>query len=146
MNKLSSMLKFLVESIGNTAMGTTATTLTGAIKELLDKITGRKIIQRTYTFSSIGIGANLNYSTARNIAVSGYKPIAIAGWQVRDDDVDGRNSGWCVVDRLWLGMETIDGTATDAIVYTVWNQNTSQSAKVKVLFRIAYVSSDVFGV
>lgn len=145
MNVLSSMLKFLVESIGNTAMGTTATTLTGAIKELLDKITGRKIIWRTYTFTGIGIGANLNYSTARNIAVSGYKPIGIAGWQVQDNDVDGRNSGWCVVDRLWLGTETISGTATDAIVYTVWNQNTSQSANIKVLFRVAYVSSDVFG-
>lgn len=145
MNKLSSMLKFLVESIGNTAMGTTATTLTGAIKELLDKITGRKIIQRTYTFSDIGIGANLVSSAARNIAYSGYKPFAIAGWQVVDHDVEGRNSGWCVVDRLWLGGEVIDGTATDAIVYTIWNQNTTQSARVKLMVRIAYVSSDVFG-
>lgn len=145
MNVLSSMLKFLIEKVGNTAMGTTATTLTGAIKELLDKITGRKIIWRTYTFTGIGIGANLNYSTARNIAVSGYKPFGIAGWQVQDNDVDGRNSGWCVVDRIWLGTETIDNVATDAIVYTIWNQNTSQSANVKVLFRVAYVSSDVFG-
>jgi hypothetical protein len=144
MNVLSSMLKFLVESIGNTAMGTTATTLTGAIKELLDKITGRKIIWRTYTFTGIGIRANLNYSTARGIAVSGYKPIGIAGWQVQDDDVNGRNSGWCIVDRLWLGTETIDGTPTDAIVYTIWNQNTEEQANVKVLFRVAYVSADVF--
>lgn len=144
MNKLSSMLKFLVESIGNTAMGTTATTLTGAIKELLDKITGRKIIWRTYTFSDIGIGANLVSSAARNIAYSGYKPIAIAGWQVVDHDVEGRNSGWCVVDRLWLGAEVIDGTTTDAVVYTVWNQNTTQSARVKLMVRIAYVSADVF--
>lgn len=134
MNVLSSMLKFLVESIGNTAMGTTATTLTGAIKELLDKITGRKIIWRTFTFTGIGIRANLNYSTARGIAVNGYKPIAIAGWQVQDDDVNGRNSGWCIVDRLWLGTETIDGTATDAIVYTVLESKYGRTSKCKSAF------------
>lgn len=37
MNKLSSMLTFLVNKIGNTALGTTATTLTGAIAETFTK-------------------------------------------------------------------------------------------------------------
>lgn len=136
----------LFSILGNTALGTVASTITGAIKELLDKINNRKIIWRTYTFTGIGIGANLNYSTARDIAVSGYRPFALAGWLVQNDDVNGKNAGWCVVDRLWLGTETIGGTATDAIVYTVWNQNTEEQANVKVLFRVAYVSSDVFSV
>ena len=137
----------LFSILGNTALGTVATTITGAIKELLDKINNRKIIWRTYTFTGIGINPNRVFSTARNIAVSGYKPFAVAGFQVQDNDTGGKNSGWCVIDRMWLGTETIDGAPTDAIVYTIWNQNTDETtgmAVVKVSFRIAYVSSEVF--
>lgn len=38
MNILSSILSFIAEKIGNTTMGTTATTVTGAINELHDKV------------------------------------------------------------------------------------------------------------
>lgn len=40
MNRISSLFNFIANKIGNTAMGTTATTLTGAIKEHEDDIAG----------------------------------------------------------------------------------------------------------
>lgn len=87
MNNLSSMLTFLVNKIGNTAMGTTATTVTGAIAELLTKSTTNKNNITDYyirvdvpcgeSTCEVGTGSVDKYVDISTNIPSGYKAVDV---------------------------------------------------------------------
>ena len=116
--------------IGNVSMGTTATTLTGAIAEVRGKLPHH--LEYTWQYTSIGIGHGLAYSDTKRIGVDGYTPIAIKGFRVLDNDTGGKHSGWCIIDKIWLYNNAMD--------FTIWNQHPSEQAVVKVQIKVAYVS------
>lgn len=130
MNNLSSILNWIGNTIGNATLGTTATTLTGAIAEVRGKLP--KHMEYTWQYTTIGIGSNLVYSDTKRIGIDGYTPIAIKGFRVLDNDTNGKNSGWCILDKLWIYNNAMD--------LTIWNQHPSETAIVKVQIKVAYVS------
>lgn len=95
---------------------------------------------KTFTWTSIGINSNLAPTYIYGIAQSGYKPVAIAGYEIRNNDSNGKNAGWCVMTKATIGREAVNGSITDSMKFTIWNQHTSQQAIVKVVFKVFYVS------
>lgn len=79
-------IKELVNKIGSVAMGTTATTITGAIKELLTSINGVKNRTTTLETKTQGISgtrqytANANDSVYVNLEASSVYLIIVSGW------------------------------------------------------------------
>lgn len=95
---------------------------------------------KTFTWTSIGINSNLAPTYIYGIAQSGYKPVAIAGYEILNNDSNGKNAGWCVMTKVTIGREAVNGSVTDSMKFTIWNQHTSQQAIVKVVFKVFYVS------
>ena len=106
--------------------------------EVEDKIPAMTI--KTFTWTSIGINSNLAPTYIYGIAQSGYKPVAIAGYEIRNNDGNGKNAGWCVMTKATIGREAVNGSVTDSMKFAIWNQHTSQQAIVKVVFKVFYVS------
>lgn len=131
--EVTSVAKLIIDiqdRIGNESTGTTATTLTGAIAEVRGKLPHH--IEYTWQYTTIGIGHGLAYSDTKRIGIDGYTPIAIKGFRVLDNDTDGKHSGWCIIDKIWLYNNAMD--------FTIWNQHQSETAIVKVQIKVAYVS------
>ena len=95
---------------------------------------------KTFTWTYIGINSNLAPTYIYGIAQSGYKPVAIAGYEILNNDGNGKNAGWCVMTKATIGREAVNGSITDSMKFTIWNQHTSQQAIVKVVFKVFYVS------
>lgn len=91
-------------------------------------------IDYTWQYTSIGIGANLVYSATKNIARTGYTPTGIKGYRILNDDTNGKNSGWCVLPKLWI--------EDNSMQFTIWNQHPSQGAVVKIQIKVEYVSNN----
>ena len=66
-----------------------------------------KIIEKVYT--SHGVDANGGFSRARDITITGYKPIAILGFSVTNmpghPTSTEADASWCVVPRIWIGYD-----------------------------------------
>lgn len=115
MNKLSSMLTFLINKIGNTTLGTAATTITGAIAEVFAKASKTETDLSEYMIrialntgehsTAAGTGTiNYNYTISDEAIPAGYKPFEVrcatnggaAGWYnfypCACDFVDGTNN------------------------------------------------------
>lgn len=114
-----------------------------SIKGNIDNINGRvddleehmpEHIEYTWQYTSIGIGSNLVYSATKNIARTGYTPTGIKGYRILNDDTNGKNSGWCVLPKLW-----IEDNSTQ---FTIWNQHPNQMAMVKIQIKVEYVSNN----
>ena len=91
-------------------------------------------IDYTWQYTAIGIGSNLVYSATKNIAMTGYTPTGIKGYRILNDDKNGKNSGWCVLPRLWI--------EDNSMQFTIWNQHPSQGAVVKIQIKVEYVSNN----
>ena len=91
-------------------------------------------IDYTWQYTSIGIGSNLVYSATKNIARTGYTPTGIKGYRILNDDTNGKNSGWCVLPKLWI--------EDNSMQFTIWNQHPSQGAVVKIQIKVEYVSNN----
>lgn len=89
-------------------------------------------IDYTWQYTAIGIGANLVYNATKNIARTGYTPTGIKGYRILDDDRNGKNSGWCVLPKLWI--------EDNSMQFTIWNQHPNQTAVVKIQIKVEYVS------
>ena len=89
-------------------------------------------IDYTWQYTSIGIGTNLVYNATKNIARTGYTPTGIKGYRILDDDRNGKNSGWCVLPKLWI--------EDNSMQFTIWNQHPNQMAVVKIQIKVEYVS------
>lgn len=91
-------------------------------------------IDYTLQYTSIGIGSNLVYSATKNIAMTGYTPTGIKGYRILNDDTNGKNSGWCVLPKLWI--------EDNSMQFTIWNQHPNQMAVVKIQIKVEYVSNN----
>ena len=91
-------------------------------------------IDYTWQYTSIGIGSNLVYSATKNITMTGYTPIGIKGYRILNDDTNGKNSGWCVLPKLWI--------EDNSMQFTIWNQHPNQMAVVKIQIKVEYVSNN----
>ena len=114
-----------------------------SIKENIDSLTERvtevegnipEHIDYTWQYTAIGIGSNLVYSATKNIARTGYTPTGIKGYRILNDDTNGKNSGWCVLPKLWI--------EDNSMQFTIWNQHPSQDAVVKIQIKVGYVSNN----
>ena len=76
MNVLSSLLNFIGNKIGNTSMGTTATTLTGAIAEIRNLTKSALTEKKTYT--DIRIRGVYGYVTTGGTVANLYVPLTFA--------------------------------------------------------------------
>ena len=92
-------------------------------------------IDYTWQYTSIGIGSNLAYSATKNIARTGYTPTGIKGYRILNNDTNGKNSGWCVLPKLWI--------EDNSMQFTIWNQHPNQMAVVKIQIKVEYVSNNV---
>lgn len=129
---VAALINNIQNQIGSVAMGTTATTLTGAIAEVNGKLPN--YIEYTWQYTSIGIGPNLVYSATKNIGRDGYTPTGIKGYRILNDDTNGKNSGWCVLPKLWI--------EDNSMQFTIWNQHPNQTAVVKIQIKVEYVSNN----
>ena len=91
-------------------------------------------IDYTWQYTSIGIGSNLVYSATKNIGREGYTPTGIKGYRILNDDTNGKNSGWCVLPKLWI--------EDNSMQFTIWNQHPNQMAVVKIQIKVEYVSNN----
>lgn len=106
-----------------------------------------KIVERTFT--AHGLGGNGSMAKARDISISGYKPIASLGYVITNSSGHPTSSqtsaSWCILSKFWIGYDyTQDhqNYKTDSIYYYIWNlnTNTSRQAVADVTFRILYIS------
>jgi len=146
---LTGAIKELVTKIGSVAMGTTATTVTGAIKELKTALTALQTLIGTSTFriyekswDNITIAADWYYDK------SGFN-ITTSGYRavaIVGFGVYAASSG--AVNYNWCIFQkcAVWRTSTaDYLDYYVWNQNKNAAAKVKIRIWVLYVKSGLFG-
>ena len=122
-----------IESVPN--IETRLTTAEGKIPTMMFK---------EFTWTGIRIGANLVYTSVRNINVDGYKPFAIRGHLISNNSTNGKNAGWCVLQNPKFATSEVNGKTVDTLRYTIWNQHQSQQAVVQINFEIAYISENAF--
>lgn len=91
-------------------------------------------IDYTWQYTAIGIGSNLVYSATKDIGRDGYTPTGIKGYRILNDDTNGKNSGWCVLPKLWI--------EDNSMQFTIWNQHPNQGAVVKIQIKVEYVSNN----
>lgn len=131
--------------IGSVAMGTTASTVTGAIKEHEDQITALQgtvsnqlFKTRLLAWDNITINADWYYQNlAYNATLSGYKAIGIIGFGAYPATSGGVNANWCLFQKCLISTSG----ANDLLDIYVWNQNKNAAAKVKVYVRVLYVKN-----
>lgn len=143
--EITTYLNSIVAKIGNSAMGTSATTVTGAIREHETDIAGLKTLISTATFKivekafdNISIAADWYYDKSGfNVTLSGYRALAIAGFGVYQATSGGVYANWCLFQKCVL----FRSSTADFLDFYVWNQNTSATAKVKIRVWILYVKT-----
>ena len=131
----------ILNQIGSTPMGTTATTLTGAVREHETDITAMQGILNNQMFKTvvkiwdnITINADWYWQLNPSIALTGYRPIGIVGYTVYASSSGGVNQNWCIFQRCYI-------TNTDSLDMYVWNQNPSAAAKVQIAVRVLYIKA-----
>lgn len=91
----------------------------------------------TINFTSIGIGSGRGYGAERKINRNGYIPIAIAGFQILDNQPNGKYSLWCVPTRVY-----IDYVSNNYVLrFYIWNQHSSEMAIVRFVAKVLYIAS-----
>lgn len=99
------------------------------------------IVTEEYIEEGITISANGARSYSKSIAKTGYTPIAISGIWI-ENGTGGRNGGWVIAQNWYIGKVTVNNAQVDGGLFTLWNQNTSQSATVRLSFQVTYVSNN----
>lgn len=99
------------------------------------------IVTEEYIEEGITISANGARSYSKSIAKTGYTPIAISGIWI-ENGTGGRNGGWVIAQNWYIGKVTVNNAQVDGGLFTLWNQNTAQSATVKLSFQVTYVSNN----
>lgn len=139
---VSALITGMQNKIGSVVMGTTATTVTGAIKEHQDAIEALNrplFITRTASRDDVSMSAN-GWIEASNfdIAVTGYRAIAIRAVGVFNATHGGVNQNWIVPIRCYIFYSN-----GDKLNYYFWNQNPNGAAKIKWEVSILYCREDL---
>lgn len=120
--------------------------IAGMIEDFADRLADAEsnmptFVVEEYTEEGITIGANGARAYTKNIAKTGYTPIAMSGVWI-ENGTGGRNGGWVIAQNWYIGKITSNNAQVDGGLFTLWNQNTSQSATVKLSFQVTYVSNN----
>lgn len=142
---VSALIAGIQNKIGSVAMGTTATTVTGAIKEHEDQITelqgtvnSQLFKTRMLVWDNVSINADWYYQNlAYNVSLSGYKAVGIIGFGAYPASSGGVNANWCLFQKCLISVSG----ANDLLDIYVWNQNKTAAAKVKIYVRVLYVKT-----
>lgn len=118
----------------------------GAIEDFAERLATAEdeiptVTTEEYIEEGITISANGARSYSKSIAKTGYTPIAISGIWI-ENGTGGRNGGWVIAQNWYIGKMTVNNAQVDGGLFTLWNQNTAQSATVKVSFQVTYISSN----
>lgn len=120
--------------------------IAGMIEDFADRLETAEgnmptFVVEEYTEEGIAIGANGARAYTKNIAKTGYTPIAMSGVWI-ENGTGGRNGGWVIAQNWYIGKVTVNNAQVDGGLFTLWNQNTSQSATVRLSFQVTYVSNN----
>ena len=120
--------------------------IAGMIEDFADRLETAEgniptFVVEEYTEEGITIGANGARAYSKSIAKTGYTPIAMSGVWI-ENGTGGRNGGWVIAQNWYIGKVTVNNAQVDGGLFTLWNQNTSQSATVKLSFQVSYVSNN----
>lgn len=120
--------------------------ISGLLEEFADRLETAEgnmptFVVEEYTEEGITIGANGARAYSKSIAKTGYTPIAMSGVWI-ENGTGGRNGGWVIAQNWYIGKITSNNAQVDGGLFTLWNQNTSQSATVKLSFQVTYVSNN----
>ena len=120
--------------------------ISGLLEEFADRLETAEgnmptFVVEEYTEEGITIGANGARAYTKNIAKTGYTPIAMSGVWI-ENGTGGRNGGWVIAQNWYIGKITSNNAQVDGGLFTLWNQNTSQSATVRLSFQVTYVSNN----
>ena len=145
---VADLIKDLQDKVGTVSMGTTATTVTGAIKEHQDaieelntKVDRPIFITQTASQDNVNMSANgWTEASAYNISVTGYRAVAIRAVGVFNATNGGVNMNWVIPIRVYIYYSN-----GDKLNYYFWNQNTSAAAKIKWEISILYVREELLG-
>ena len=118
----------------------------GAIEDFAERLAAAEgnmptFVVEEYTEEGIAIGANSARAYSKSIAKTGYTPIAMSGVWI-ENGTGGRNGGWVIAQNWYIGKVTVNNAQVDGGLFTLWNQNTSQSATVRLSFQVTYVSNN----
>lgn len=118
----------------------------GAIEDFAERLATAEgnmptFVVEEYTEEGITIGANGARAYSKSIAKTGYTPIAMSGVWI-ENGTGGRNGGWVIAQNWYIGKVTVNNSQVDGGLFTLWNQNTSQSATVRLSFQVTYVSNN----
>lgn len=144
---VSDLITGMQNKIGTTSMGTTATTLTGAIREhetditaLQGTVNNQLFKTRMLVWDNISINADWYYQNlAYNVSLSGYKAVGIIGFGAYPASSGGVNANWCLFQKCLISVSG----ANDLLDIYVWNQNKNAAAKVKIYVRVLYVKNEL---
>ena len=142
---VAALIKDMQDKVGTVSMGTTATTVTGAIAEHEDQIEAlqgtvneQMFLTHSYEWDNVTINADWYYQQlALDIARQGYKAVGIVGFGTYPATSGGVNSNWCLFQKC----EVYERGANDRLDFYVWNQNKDAAAKVRIVIRVLYARS-----
>lgn len=142
---VAALIKNMQDKVGTVSMGTTATTITGAVKEHEDQITAlqntvnsQMFLTHSYELDNVTINADwYKQELALDITRQGYKAVGIVGFGTYPATSGGINSNWCLFQKC----EVYERASQDRLDFYVWNQNKNAAAKVRIVIRVLYVRS-----
>ena len=142
---VAALIKNMQDKVGTVNMGTTATTVTGAIREhetditaLQGTVNSQLFKTRMLVWDNVSIAADWYYQNlAYDVTLSGYKAVGIIGFGAYPASSGGVNANWCLFQKCLISVSG----ANDLLDIYVWNQNKNAAAKVKVYVRVLYVKT-----
>lgn len=142
---VAALIKDMQDKVGSVSMGTTALTVTGAIKEHEDQIealqntvNSQMFLTHSYEWDNVTINADwYRQELAYDITRQGYRAVGIVGFGAYPATSGGVNSNWCLFQKC----EVYERGANDRLDFYVWNQNKNAAAKVRIVIRVLYVRS-----
>ena len=120
---------FGVDLDGNCAIGgqlKSGATASGAVPMF-------KIVD--FNWTGIGISASDRYGALREITQSGYRAIAVTGWEIREDSGNGTTWQKCTMTQLYVYRTS----GKDYAYYDIYNRDTAQ-ANVQIYFGVLFIA------
>jgi len=142
---VAALIKDMQDKVGSVSMGTTALTVTGAIKEHEDQIealqstvNAQMFLTHSYEWNNVTINADwYRQELAYDITRQGYRAVGIVGFGTYPATSGGVNNTWCLFQKC----EVYERGANDRLDFYVWNQNKNAAAEVRIVIRVLYVRS-----
>ena len=138
---VNNSVQSMENKIGNTPMGTSATTVTGAIHELRDEAYSKKFILKTFASQDRRIDANgIANITLSPLSISGYRAVGIMSYTIESAG-NGDNSYRYI--RV-LGFD-IDKQSVGTVNFSYCNDSNS-TASFLFTYKMLYIRTDLLDI